>query len=275
MVGEAAGWPPGAVDCHVHVVDRARFPYAGAGYRPRDDEQGTADDLLATLDGHGMAGALLVQPSCYGADAAAMRAARTRALDRLRLIAGIPAPGPEEGVVGLRLNLVNEARDPDDGALHAALAEAGRRGLWVAVQCPAPRLPLWLPALRRSGTRLLFDHMGYPEPRLGPHEPGFRAMLELSREGRHAVKLSGAFRLSRTGPPHADLDPFARAVLDAFGPQACVWGSDWPFLGARARPRYADTLGRLAIWVPEAEARARILVDTPRRLFGFPAAAPA
>ena len=44
----------------------------GVGYTPRPDETGTREALASLLDAHGVAHALLVQPSGYGFDNSAM-----------------------------------------------------------------------------------------------------------------------------------------------------------------------------------------------------------
>lgn len=260
----------GIVDCHVHVVDRARHPYRleDGGYTPGDDEQGRAGELVAIMRRHGVAAALLVQPSCYGGDVGAMRECHARCPEGFRIVAGLPAPAAAlPGLVGVRINLVNH--DLPGDRLVAALRHCAAHDLWAEIQCPAPRLPSILPMIGASGVKALFDHMGYPDPRRGPDEPGFRALLDLTAQARHAVKLSGAFRISGEAPPHADLDVFAARLIEAFGPQRSVWGSDWPFVGAEARPHYGQTLAQLERWVPDEGMRRQVLCDTPRRLFGF------
>ena len=54
-----------------------------------------------------------------------------------------------------------------------------------------------------------------------------------------------------------------------FGPDHCVWASDWPFLKAPFRLDYGPLLQLFAKAVPKAEDRQKILWDTPQRLFGF------
>ena len=58
------------VDCHVHVFDPARFPYApDAYYAPAGQELGTPARLAGVLDWHGVDHAVLVGPnSGYGED---------------------------------------------------------------------------------------------------------------------------------------------------------------------------------------------------------------
>ena len=58
------------IDCHVHVFDPARFPYApDAWYLPFGGETGTVANLAQVLDAHGVQHALIVGPnSGYGLD---------------------------------------------------------------------------------------------------------------------------------------------------------------------------------------------------------------
>ncbi|WP_379627026.1 amidohydrolase family protein [Pseudonocardia sp. GCM10023141] len=62
--------PARIIDCHVHVFDPARFPYApDTFYAPAGQELGTPARLAAVLDWHGVEHALLVGPnSGYGED---------------------------------------------------------------------------------------------------------------------------------------------------------------------------------------------------------------
>jgi transcriptional regulator with XRE-family HTH domain len=109
----------GSIDCHAHVVDPQRFAYVdGAGYRPQPHETGTREAFAAVLDAHDVTHALLVQPSCYGVDNAAMIDAMTRFPGRFKAIA-VVSPDvtdreltvlADRGVVGVRFNLVSYER---------------------------------------------------------------------------------------------------------------------------------------------------------------------
>ena len=127
-----------------------------------------------------------------------------------------------------------------------------------------------LAALVRSrGTKLLIDHFGVRDIAGGIGQPGFQAVLSLGREGNAAVKLSAPFRISRTGPPFADLDPFAEALIEAFGLRQRIFGSDWPFLDLARPVAYPETLAALQRWLPDADDREQMLWRTPAALFGF------
>jgi len=122
--------------------------------------------------------------------------------------------------------------------------------------------------LRAAQVRLVFDHCGRPDAVLGVDQPGFRALLEFGREG-HFVKLSGPFRFHNAFSPDALIEPFVDAVIEAFTPQRCVWGSDWPFLRLPVRMDYGPVLGNLECWLPDERDRRQVLWETPSRLFGF------
>jgi hypothetical protein len=43
------------VDCHAHIIDQRRFPVLpGRGYKPKPDD-GTSEELAATIDARGIA----------------------------------------------------------------------------------------------------------------------------------------------------------------------------------------------------------------------------
>lgn len=275
----------GGFDCHVHVVDPVRHPFpAATPRRPDASGHATLDDLDAVLATAGLGGALIVQPSPYLEDNAALLDALSRSGGRHRAIAALSLEADEAtldgmaaaGVVGVRLNLVNfDFNAALATALPPVLERLAARRWWVELQMRAPEFPKVAPLLEDSGVDVLFDHVGYPDVTKGTDEPGFAAICAFAAKGRAAIKLSGAFRLSSRPFPHEDLDAFAAAVIDAFGIERCVWGSDYPFLWVDQRPAFSEALAQLARWVPDPEHRAIVLRDAPMRLFGFTAAAPA
>jgi len=274
-----AAAPQPAADCHFHVIDHARFPFSGKyGYTPLREETGTFEETSACLKGHGITHGLAVQPSGYGYDTSAMLDALERSHGRLKGIAVVPthATGAElrrladAGVVGVRFNLT----DFDPGGL----SRKGVRRLletvldldwFVQVQGRPSDFLQAAPLIAATGVRLLIDHLGGVDPGQGLDQPGFQAILGMAGTGRTAVKLSAAFRRSRAPYPFVDLDPFVRALLEAYTPENCVWGSDWPFINWADKPGYGQTLSILARWVAAEQDRRTILWDTPARLFGF------
>ena len=83
------------------------------------------------------------------------------------------------------------------------------------------------------------------------------------------AKFTGIKRFSGETLPHADADPFVAAVLEAFTPAHCIWGSDWPHLLHGPGVTYDHGLRWLLHAVPDPAVRNRILWDSPAALFGF------
>jgi len=267
------------VDAHCHVFDLARFPYSPeAAYHPPDCEAGTVEQFTAVLDAHRLSHALLVSPTsgyCY--DNRCMLAAVREGKGRFKGIARLrPDTDPAAlgelraaGVVGMRLDLVTDGvTSLSNPSLKRLLAAAREIGWLVQVQCERDQLHEAAPLLRAAKLPLIVDHCGRPDATLGVDQPGFRALLELGREGQH-VKLSGPFRFYNAFAPGARTEPFVAAVIDAFTPKRCVWGSDWPFLRMPMRMDYGPVLANLERWLPDAGDRRQVLWETPARLFGF------
>jgi predicted TIM-barrel fold metal-dependent hydrolase len=267
------------IDCHAHIIDPARFPLAdGPGYKPRPNEAGPKETYCGVLDGHRVAHALLVQPSGYGTNNAAMLDAIAAYPGRFKGIAVLDPATPERelaalgerGVVGVRFNLASYERDaltqPEAAGFLARLKAVG----WYAqVFADDAQWPEIADNLRKSGVKILIDHFGLRDTPGGLDQPGFQAVLRLGREGNAAVKLSAPFRISREPGTYGDLKPFARAVIDAFGIEHCVWGSDWPFINMASPMRYAAALQAVEQWLDDADDLDRVLWHNPVRLFGF------
>jgi L-fuconolactonase len=96
----------------------------------------------------------------------------------------------------------------------------------------AGRLDQGLELIRRNpDTQIVVDHLGLVQP----HKPPLAAepwaelpkVLALAKLKNVAIKISGACTLSHEPFPYKDIwDPVSR-VIDAFGIDRCMWGTDW------------------------------------------------
>ena len=261
-----------AVDAHAHVLRRDAPLVAERHSKPLRDA--TVEDYIAVLDAHGVSHALLTAPSFYGPDNSLLLEALDGYPMRLR---GTVIVNPDlderalghlarRGVAGIRLNWVRRDALPDlrSADYRALLERVKTLGLHVELYLEGPKLAHALPALRASGVRVVVDHFGAPDPAQGTDDPGFRVLLDAVRAGDTYVKLSAPYRLGGVDPQR-----YVDALLDAGGPAQLVWASDWPFVSFEDAITYRQCLDWLAAWVPDEVARRTILVDTPRRLFGF------
>jgi predicted TIM-barrel fold metal-dependent hydrolase len=194
------------IDCHNHVIDPARFPYAAdTAYRPAGQEIGNAPYFMHVLDAYGVRYALVVGPnSGYGTDNRCLLDAIARSGGRFKGIAVVPNDVEisalerlkAAGVIGVAFNTTvnGVAYYAETDELLARLAALG---LFVQIQVEHDQLVPLAPMLERSHARILVDHCGRPTPEEGLDQPGFKALLGLARTGRAFVKLSGYEKVSR------------------------------------------------------------------------------
>lgn len=266
------------IDCHHHLFDPKRFPYIeDTAYRPEGHEIATAQQYCAVMQAYNIRHSLIVGPtSGYNTDNRCLLAAIAEHPKRFRGIAVVPldissdtlATLKHQGVVGIAFNvaMLGTARFAELDGLMARLAELD---LFVQIQVVDDQLPDLMPLLLRTRTRLLIDHSGRPDVSAGLRQPAFQALLSLAGQGRTYVKLSGLSKFSREPYPYADGEPYLGALLQAFGAEHCMWGSDWPFLRATERMDIGTLLLLAEQLLPHAAEREQVLWHTPRKLFGF------
>jgi predicted TIM-barrel fold metal-dependent hydrolase len=266
------------VDCHVHVLDPARFPYgANTHYRPMGQEMGTPAQLAQLMEAYGTQHALLVGPnSGYGLDNSCLLDTIARAPNRYRGIAVVEndisvdalTGLKSKGVVGVAWNVTHYGLDYYRNA-QQLLEKLVALDMFVDIQTEHDQLQRMMPLLMRSEVQVLVDHCGRPTVDAGLQQPGFRALLELGATKRAFVKLSGFVKFSGEPPPYKDAWPFVEALVDSFTLDRCLWASDWPYLRAPARVDYGVVLNVMRQRFPGASDRRKLLWDTPRELFGF------
>ena len=267
------------IDCHVHVLDPARFQYnANTHYAPAGQEIGTPAQLAHVMDAYGTRHALLVGPnSGYGLDNACMLDTIARRDGRFKGIAVVENDATRDdlqrlkdaGVVGASWNVTHYGADHYRDA-EPLLEKLAALDMFVDIQVEHDQLVRMMPLLRNSNVRILLDHCGRPTIDAGLDQPGFRMLLELGATGRAFVKLSGLVKFSREPAPYADAWPFVEALVDAFTLDHCLWASDWPHLRAPTRVDYGMLFKILLTLFPNPHDRRKLLWDTPRQLFGFP-----
>ncbi len=268
-----------AADCHFHVFDPARFPYqSDVVYTPHPSQAGTADQLLAVFDAHGITHGLAVGAGPYGDDNSCLLDGIARSNGRLKGIALVKHDVSDKeitrlsdgGIVGVRINLHNNGLAPLlDPAAPALLAKLKAANWFCQIQCNKDQIAEAMPILKKSGVRVMIDHCGRTDPVTGPASAGFKALLELGRSGMGVIKISGPFRFSNLPYPHPDTDAIVHQLIEAFTPDNAVWGSDWPFVRLDIRVDYGPTRAVFERWVPDAKTQRKLLWDTPARLFGF------
>ena len=266
----AAG--PIVVDSHTHTFIQGLPLAADARYVP--DYDASYARLLATADHNGVGRVVIAQPSFLGYDNSYLFSALKAEPKRLR---GVPWIAPRTttaqwdemgklGVVGLRFP-IRGLPSPNWGDYRETLAEAKRRGWHLHLYVERDRLKDILPVFLASGANIVVPHMGLFDPKLGPKgDDGFKLLVESAKSRRVYAMLNSPYRTSVEGAREA-----APILLDAFGPERLLWGSDWPHTNTTLDrvTTYPQMLQALAGWVPDPVTRNKILVDTPTRPFRF------
>jgi len=278
--------PRSACDCHVHIFDPERFPYATERvYTPPTASVADLRDLQSALHFERV---VIVQPSVYGTDNSCTLDAIRQLGARARGVAVIDASTSaasldamaKAGVRGVRLNF-ETAGESDPAAIKrgiAAVAEQVRSRSWhIQFNTSLPVIAALRDDFAALPFPVVFDHFARAKAALGPSQPGFDALLALVKSGRAYVKISAAYRTSDKAPDFPDTLPLAQALIAA-NPERIVWGSNWPHPGrgtsrtAIAPPYPSDDgllINQLPKWAPDPATRRKILVDNPARLYGF------
>jgi len=267
--------PPEAWDCHAHIFGPVeQYPFTpNRSFTPPEAGLAAYRQMLAALD---IAHAVIVQPSVYGTDNRCTFDSVTAAGGSWRGVAVVDPSVSEHELErlhaadfrGVRVNVLFRGGLTLDALeqLARAIAPLGWH-LQLLLDCRD--LVELAPRLRRLPVQIVVDHMGHMPTSAGVEHPGFQVLLQLVREERCWVKLSGAYRISAGPYPYHDVVPFARALIEADASRM-VWGSDWPHPSVSgAIPKGAELLDLLAVWAPDTEMRRRILVENPARLYGF------
>jgi predicted TIM-barrel fold metal-dependent hydrolase len=174
------------------------------------------------------------------------------------------------GVVGFRIDLGDFDETVAASAGFQRLCGFSREVGWLLdVHCQAAQVAAGANLLRATGLRVVIDHLGRPDVAAGLAGDAFAKVLEFGREGNALVKLSGAFRLSKAGPPYSDVDDYAGRVIEAFSIDNCLWGSDWPFVATDQHVDYGPMLRGVQRWLPHQSDQDKVLWTNPMRVFGF------
>ncbi|MCI0996948.1 amidohydrolase family protein [Pseudomonas corrugata] len=269
--------PITGIDSHAHVFSRGLELTVERRYTP--DYDATLDQYLQHLQAHGLSHGVLVQPSFLGTDNRYLLAALQQAPQQLRgvvvLEPGISRAVMDDmarlGVVGVRLNLMGkDLPDFRDAAWQDFFGHLAALDWHVELHRNLADLQGLVRQLMPFGIRLVVDHFGRPDSRLGIDQPGFTELLELGLSGQVWMKVSGIYRLAGTDQQNLEFARASLALLErSFGPQRLVWGSDWPHTQHEHSVGFETVMAQLRALDCSASLMQALMLQTPRELFGF------
>ena len=260
------------IDAHHHVwrVDRGDYGWMTDEVAPIRHDFGM-DDLRPLLRAAGIDGTVLVQAAPTEAETAFMLEVAADAPEVLGVVGWTDFEAPDAarrvatmaerpGIVGLR-PMVQDI--PDDAwlkrrDLDPAFEAMVAHGLvYDALTFPRHLGPLLYRLGLHPDLSCVIDHASKPRIAAGDLEGWKHDMRVLARETDALVKLSGLVTEAGDDWSVEALRPVVDHLIDCFGPERMVWGSDWPVCTLACS--YAD-------WVSETDELLRDLTDDERAM---------
>lgn len=191
-----------------------------------------------------------------------------QARDAPQRVAQLAATQPQ--LKGLR-PMLQDIDDPD-WVLHPSLAPAldamAETGLVFDALVKPVHLPRVLELCARHPTlQVVIDHGAKPDIAHGQWQPWADNLARIAHETSAVCKLSGLLTEAGPQPVRGAALRWAQHVLDCFGPQRVLWGSDWPVLelAASYRDWWDDTQ---ALLLPlDAAERSAVLGGNALRVY--------
>lgn len=226
------------IDAHHHVWRVARGDYGWLTPDLPICRDYGLDDLRPHLAATGIGGTVLVQAAPTEAETDFMLAAMDASGGLVRGVVGwvpfddmerVAARLADPRIVGIRPMLHDLADGtwilwPEHAPVLRAIAAAGKA--FDALIRPVHLHTIGLLADRHPGLRIVIDHGAKPAIRDGMWEPWASGLADLADRANIFCKLSGLL----TEADGRDVARHARHVLDCFGAERVMFGSDWPVL---------------------------------------------
>lgn len=279
--------PPGACDCHTHVVG-ATAVYPMAADRHYTPGPAPHAALVEHMARNGLDRVVIVQPSFYGTDNRCMLDSLDLLQGRGRGVAVVDAGCSDaaladlhaRGVRGLRVNVESaggrDTRALQDGLLRWA-DRVGAFGWHLQVYAAHTLIAQLAPFLARLPVPVVLDHFAMVPSTTTVEDPAAQAVLDLLGSNNAWVKLSAPYRVS--AGEDAAVGAWASIFMQA-APARVLWGSDWPHTSrepakaAHEVSRYRDIAPQavrksILQWLRSEQAREEVLVRNPAKLYGF------
>lgn len=282
------------VDAHAHIFRPAAVSPRGVDELAPADRDAPAEELLGLMAASGVENAVLIplgteddavadamraHPGRFVAVAIASRETQGRAghdpvRSLLRRLERMP-------FVALRTSWLAESGRMAESPMLPTLRFCADNNILIWSYLPPEQFAMLGEALRLvPELRVVLNHLG-----LAPHEmwvdehvrPRFtsayssehaNAVRALAANERCFLMFSGQYAISGESWPYPDLRELGRMLVDAYGPERTLWGSDYPWI--RELPGYPALLDLVdqTLSLSPAE-RQSVLGGTAHKLFSF------
>ncbi|MCF1744969.1 amidohydrolase family protein [Paradevosia shaoguanensis] len=269
------------LDTHLHLVYQDRFSYPWLANAGPLNKQWDAESYFAEAEKLGIESAIHMEVDVAEKDIAAETAFVTQA--HPRVIGAVASGRPEhEGfaeyletlvrnpkVRGLR-RILHEA--PNELSQTELFAENLRRlapyHLSFDLCLRADQLPIGADlADKAPDVHFVLDHCGVPKVAAMELEPWRHYIKELAKRPNINAKISGIVAYAKPDWTVDDLRPFAEHVIESFGWDRVVWGSDHPVCTLTANlTRWVEATNQILSGASETE-KAKLLHRNAERIY--------
>ncbi|WP_102959479.1 amidohydrolase family protein [Mangrovicella endophytica] len=271
------------VDTHLHLIYPDRFTYDWLASVPAIDQAFSAEDYWAEAERLGIEAALHMEADV----AAGQREAETRFVQGLdaRIVGAVAAARPEEPafpaeierlaamprVRGIRriLHTAPDALSQTD-LFADNIRRLGPLGLPFDLCVLARQLPVGRSlAAKCPDTQFVLDHCGVPDIAGGGYGTWREAISAIAELPNVAAKISGVVAYAGADWGTDTLRPYVEHVIECFGWDRIVWGSDHPVCRLTADlTRWVEATHELLAGCSDDE-KARLLSRNAVRIYGL------
>jgi predicted TIM-barrel fold metal-dependent hydrolase len=270
------------IDTHLHLVYQDRFSYPWLDGVPAINKEWTVESYFAEAEKLGIEAALHMEVDVAEKDIEG----ETRFVTRLhpKVIGAIAACRPEKpdfpswleiaasigGVKGLRRILHTL---PDELSQTPIFAENLRRlsaydmAFDLCIRADQ-LLPIGKPLIEKCpNVQFVLDHCGNPDIAGGAYDSWAAAIRTLAQFPNLVCKVSGVIAYGGPNPTVDTVRPYVEHVIESFGWERVVWGSDHPVCRLTANLTTWVNFTNEIIAGASADEKARLLRENAKRVY--------
>ena len=265
--------PEHACNAHLHIIDP---------YYPNDGkaaaQAGTVETYRQVAEEIGMDRAVFVQAKVFSKD-------NTCLLDAIKSFGPENAVGiavvdnmisdkeleelNKGGIRGIRFSVWNPANAVVTFDDCYPLSERIKTYGWnVQLHMGASQLVQYADVIRKLDCKIVIDHMGRLDPKLGTEDPAFAQICRWIDKGNTWVKLCGPYLNTQIGYPWEDAAKTARAFA-AYAPERVLWGTDYPHVTEKEKLDEWKLLETIDAWFDTEKQKELALVKNPEEVYVF------
>jgi L-fuconolactonase len=270
------------IDAHLHSwrLDRGDYEWLSAEAPDLNRDFGI-EDWRAVAGACGVTGGVLVQATPTAAETAFMLELADRASDQILGVVGWAELDAADAVAEVERLAVDRRvvavrpwlqaiSDPDwilsarVAPALAALAAAGLR--YEALIRPVHLSRIRILAERHPELPVIIDHSAKPDIAADCFQPWADELRRLATNPVVSCKLSGLLTEAGNRTGRDQLQPYVEVVLEAFGADRVLWGSDWPVVTSVSDYAHWFELARSLV---PTQWHAAVFDGTARQVYGL------